>query len=48
MSEAKGKIIQIFQEEIVSDKFKKREFVIEETQGKYPKKVCFQLTNELI
>jgi len=48
MGEFKGKIISIGNEEIVSPKFKKREFVIEETEGKYPRTVCFQLTNDRV
>jgi len=48
MSEIKGKILAIGNEERVSDKFKKREFVIEEVDGKHPKKICFQLVNDRV
>ena len=47
MSEIKGKILAIGNEERVSDKFKKREFVIQ-TEGKYPKTVCLQLVNDRV
>lgn len=47
MGEIKGKIIAINDEERVSDKFRKREFVVE-TDDKYPKQICFQLVNDKV
>jgi single-strand DNA-binding protein len=47
MGEIKGKIVAIGNEQRVSDKFTKREFVIE-TDDKFPKKICFQLTNDKV
>jgi len=43
----KGKILIIADEVQVSDKFKKREFIIQ-TDEKYPKKICFQLINDRV
>lgn len=43
MLELKGVIKLIKDEEVISDKFKKREFVIE-TEGEYPQSVMFQTT----
>jgi single-strand DNA-binding protein len=45
MSTLKGKIYRVFEEQIVSEKFRKQEFVLE-TEDKYPHKVIFQLTND--
>lgn len=47
MGEIKGKIIVIGNEEQVTDKFKKREFVIQ-TDDKFPKEICFQLTQDRV
>jgi len=41
--EVKGTIKAIFAEQVVSDKFRKREFVLT-TNDKYPQDVLFQLT----
>lgn len=43
MSEVKGTIKAIFAEQVISDKFRKREFVLT-TNEKYPQDVLFQLT----
>ena len=40
-----GKIIAITETQIVSDKFKKRELVLEDT-GTYPQTICFQLAQD--
>lgn len=40
-----GKVIAIMPEEVISDKFKKREFVIE-TSDKYPQQILLQLVND--
>lgn len=45
MGIVKGRLKLINQEQVISDKFKKLEFVIE-TDGQYPKPVLFQLTND--
>tara|TARA_Y100000385_G_C12520346_1_gene395098 strand:- start:20 stop:388 length:369 start_codon:yes stop_codon:yes gene_type:complete len=42
----KGTIIVINAKHQVSDKFAKREFVIETTEDKYPQKVLFQCTQD--
>ncbi len=47
MNELKGKLIKDFGVVKVSDKFKKREFVIE-TYDKYPQKVKFQLAQSKV
>ncbi len=41
--EVKGTIKAIFAEQVISDKFRKREFVLT-TNDKYPQDVLFQLT----
>lgn len=41
-----GTIIYIGQEQQVSDKFKKQEFVLEDKTSQYPQKVSFQLTQD--
>jgi hypothetical protein len=43
----KGKIIAISDEVQLTATFKKREFVIE-TDGKFPKQICFQATNDRV
>jgi len=46
MYEITGKIKSISKEQIVSDKFKKREFVIEEADAKFPNTVMFELVQD--
>ncbi|GAB3814652.1 DUF3127 domain-containing protein [Pontibacter rugosus] len=41
-----GKLYEIFEEQQVSDKFKKREFVLEIPDGSYTQYVKFQLTQD--
>lgn len=41
-----GRLIRKFDTVQVSEKFKKREFVIEVADGKYPQMVSFQLTGD--
>ena len=43
--ETKGTIKAIFDTQVVSDKFKKREFVIT-TEDKYPQDIMFQTTQD--
>ena len=45
MGIVKGRLKVVNEEQVISDKFKKKEFVIE-TDGQYPKPVLFQLTND--
>jgi hypothetical protein len=42
----KGKIVEVYAEAQVTDRFKKREFVIEIQEGMYPEFVKFQLTQD--
>ena len=42
-----GKIYKVFETNVVSDNFKKREFVIE-TDEKYPQKVIIELINDKV
>lgn len=44
----KGNIKLIFETNQVSEKFKKREFVITESNSPYPQEVIFQLTQEKV
>lgn len=44
--EATGSILEIFDEQQVSEKFRKREFVIEIPDGNYPQQVKFQATQD--
>jgi single-strand DNA-binding protein len=44
--EASGKLRAIFDTKQVSERFTKREFVLELTDGKYPQSVLFQLTGD--
>jgi len=44
--EVKGKVEVVYAEQQVTDRFKKREFVIEVQNGMYPEFVKFQLTQE--
>ena len=46
--ELKGRIHTIMETKQVSEKFKKREFVIEVDDGKYPQLVSFQIVNDKI
>lgn len=41
-----GKLYEVFEEQQVSDKFKKREFVLEVPDGSYTQYVKFQLTQD--
>lgn len=43
-----GTVIALLDTNQVSDKFKKREFVLEIPDGKYPQKVLFQTTGDRI
>jgi single-strand DNA-binding protein len=43
--EIKGKVIAIMPEQVISDKFKKREFVVE-TSDNYPQKIKMQFVND--
>ena len=44
--EVKGKVEVIYQTQQVTDRFKKREFVLEVQNGMYPEYVKFQLTQD--
>ena len=44
--EAKGRIFKIFETQQVTERFTKREFVLEVQDGKYPQTVLFQLTGD--
>src|SRR5438445_12978531 len=44
--EATGKLRAIFETKRVSERFTKREFVLELVDGKYPQTVLFQLTGD--
>src|SRR5438874_4042456 len=44
--EATGKLRAIFETKQVSERFTKREFVLELVDGKYPQTVLFQLTGD--
>jgi single-strand DNA-binding protein len=44
--EATGKLRVIFETKKISEKFTKREFVLELVDGKYPQTVLFQLTGD--
>ena len=44
--DATGRIIEIFDEQVISEKFRKREFVIEVQDGQYPEHVKFQTVND--
>lgn len=44
--ESSGKLLEIFDEQQVSEKFKKREFVLEIPDGNYPQQVKFQLSQD--
>ncbi len=44
--EISGKIEEIYEEQQITEKFKKREFVIEIQDGMYPNHIKFQLTQD--
>ena len=44
--EAEGKLYEIFDEQQIKETFKKREFVLEYNDGKYPQYIKFQLTQD--
>lgn len=44
--EATGRIHEIYDEQQVSEKFRKREFVLEVVDGQYPEHIKFQLTQD--
>jgi hypothetical protein len=44
--EVTGRLIEIFDEQQISEKFRKREFVIEVQDGQYPEQIKFQLVME--
>lgn len=44
--EVSGKIEEIYEEQQITEKFKKREFVIEIQDGMYPSYIKFQLTQD--
>ena len=44
--EAKGIISEIFPTQVISDKFSKREFVLEVKDGEYTELIKFQLTQD--
>lgn len=44
--ETTGKLFKIFETKQVTERFSKREFVVEVQDGKYPQTVLFQLTGD--
>ena len=48
MFELKGHIKVIFDTQKISEKFQKREFVINDTSGPYPQDILFQLTQDRV
>jgi single-strand DNA-binding protein len=44
--EATGKIIEKFSEQQITEKFRKREFVVEISDGLYPQQIKFELTQD--
>jgi len=42
----RGKVIVISAEQIISEKFKKREFVIEDDSSQYPQVISFQVVQD--
>jgi len=44
--QAVGVLIKIFDEQIISDKFKKREFILETGSPEYPEYVKFEMTQD--
>lgn len=43
--ELEATIVKIMDEQVISDRFKKREFVVQ-TKEQYPQTVCFELTQD--
>ena len=41
--EVTGRLIEVFDEQQISEKFRKREFVVEVQDGQYPEQIKFQL-----
>lgn len=46
--EIEGKLYRIFDEQAVSEKFKKREFVLEVESGQYPQLIKFQVVQDRV
>ena len=46
MFSLKGTIKVINEEQVISEKFKKREFVLEDNSGQYPQVISFQLAQD--
>lgn len=44
--EASGKLIEKYPEQQLTEKFRKREFVVEIPDGMYPQQIKFELTND--
>lgn len=44
--DAVGKLVDVFETKQISDRFSKREFVLELADGKYPQTVLFQATGD--
>ena len=44
--DATGRIIEVFDEQVISEKFRKREFVLEVQDGQYPEQIKFQTVND--
>lgn len=44
--EARGKLFKIFETKQITERFSKREFVLEVEDGKYPQTILFQLTGD--
>lgn len=44
--ETTGKLFKIFETKQITERFSKREFVVEVQDGKYPQSVLFQLTGD--
>jgi len=44
--EIKGTVKEIYQEQVISDKFKKREFVVTDNSSQYPQDLLIQCTND--
>jgi hypothetical protein len=48
MFSLKGTLKVIGEEQIISEKFKKREFVLEDNSGQYPQVISFQLAQDKV
>jgi len=48
MFSLKGTLKVINEEQIISEKFKKREFVLEDNSGQYPQVISFQLAQDKV